>query len=886
MAKNEIVNVLTIKTEQSQQTIKGLKKEIADLKKSLDIAVIGSDDFERASKELAMAQAELKTVMADGKKTADNIEGSYNHLAATMAELKKQWKATADEVKRNEIGQQIDTINSKLKELDGTIGNNQRLVGSYAEEFKKALAEQDDATIGTRTKLESLQKVATGLASGYAAVQGAMTLLNIENENLQKAMVKVQSAMAIAQGVGGMKDLVEGLSRAKVAFGGAINGCKMFITGLSGVKKAIIGTGIGALVVAVGLLIAHWDTIAKKLGIVKKEQSEVNEVIKKNIEIENTRNEKINSSIGTVLGKYKLLQKQWKELSTDQQKNTWIKENQTAFNQLGIAVGSVNDAQKVFIDNSPLVIKALKDQARARAMASLYEEAIAKQFKAQKKFDEEKKTAQSKYPEGYRPSSAEETAAGLNDNDFLTVTVENSWFAQNIQGKPRLEAKPTDAVDYTGSQKLQNQYLKPVRDEVTALNNEVAILEKAYTEAEESAAASMKAIKQAGINVVSGTATGGGGGGKTPAEEAAEAALENAKTIAERARKALIDTEKEELEELERVYLEEKALLAQHGIDTAKLTDEYTKNKAAIEKKYRKEKERLDAEADAKAKKYYEEKVAESEKRLTAKLGGIDKDTESKLYLNERNKPDGNGEINAIDNELAKLETLKNITNETLNLKVAAIEAEQALFKESSERWKELELEKVAIKEQTTRSLNEISEQYAEQEKARQKTVAKSITNTFTSALNSASQIISALQDGIDTSNKEGFEKNKKMQIANATIGMLVGITNAMAGAYTSKTGPWDWILAGIQAATIATVGGIQIANIKKQTFDGGGDSGAGVSPSSIGINTEMPVAYTRNLMGDAETETLNQEQRVYILESDIEESGRRVEVRDSNTNF
>ena len=38
MAKNEIVNVLTVKTEQSQNTIKGLKKEIADLKKNLESA--------------------------------------------------------------------------------------------------------------------------------------------------------------------------------------------------------------------------------------------------------------------------------------------------------------------------------------------------------------------------------------------------------------------------------------------------------------------------------------------------------------------------------------------------------------------------------------------------------------------------------------------------------------------------------------------------------------------------------------------------------------------------------------------------------------------------------------------------------------------------------
>ena len=61
MAKNEIVNVLTVKTEQSQNTIKGLKKEIADLKKNLESAEIGSDKFTQASRDLAKAQAELKS---------------------------------------------------------------------------------------------------------------------------------------------------------------------------------------------------------------------------------------------------------------------------------------------------------------------------------------------------------------------------------------------------------------------------------------------------------------------------------------------------------------------------------------------------------------------------------------------------------------------------------------------------------------------------------------------------------------------------------------------------------------------------------------------------------------------------------------------------------
>lgn len=848
MAKNEIVNVITIKTEESQQTIKGLKKEIADLKKSLDTAVIGSDEFERASKELAMAQAELKTVMADGKKTTDNMEGSYNHLVATMAELKKQWKATADEVKRNELGQQIDSINNQLKELDGTIGNNQRLVGSYAEEFKKALGESDDATIRTRTQLESVQKVTAGLANGYAAVQGAMTLLNIENENLQKAMVKVQSAMAIAQGVGGMKDLVEGLSRGKVAFQGALNGCKAFIGGLNGVKGAIIGTGIGALVVAVGLLIANWDKISKMMENINPQQKAAKAARELNLEITKLANQ----SAGDKIAKVKELSLAYSKLGDNlNAKKQFVIDYKDELANMGIEMNNVNDADEIFVNNTNAYITALMARAKADALRQKATEDYKKGLDIIA--EAEKKAVE----------AAQNTLNGINGGPIDKIKMLFGIYDLSTVGE-----------DFTEAKRLMEDNFKSLFEQATKLDAEADKL--------------LKKKKKSGGN-------GGGGSGKSDAQKEAEERAKTQAKVLEEFRVSQLTEEEKLYDNLEKRYQEylklfegdtEKQLLVVQWY-----TDEYTKlvekelderikADEQIAKSAEETRQRI-AEAD---KQRYADAVAESEQRLDRKMQGIDSGAETAMYLNERQKPEGNGEINAIDNELSKLETLKNITNEQMNLKVAAIEAEQALFEESSARWIELENQKVALREQTNRTLLELEDQLKQQTDAKQRALAGSITKTFTAAMQSASAIIGALQEGIDTTTKEGFERNKKMQIAQATIQMLVGITSALAGAYTTKSGPWDWVLAGIQAATIGATGAIQIANIKKQTFDGGGSGSASVSPS-MGF-ADVPVSYTRNLMGDKETENLNQEQRVYILESDIEESGRRVEVRDSNTNF
>ena len=383
MAKNEIVNVLTIKTEESQKTIKGLKKEIADLKKVLENTTIGTEEFDKASKELVAAQLELKTAMSGNKQQTEALAGSYDYLVAEMAKLKKEWRATADEAKRNEIGKEIDNINTQLKELDETIGNNQRKVGAYAEEFakalnqnndnvaasatafKQALAEQDDATISTRTKLESLQKVTSGLTSGYAAVQGVTALLGIENENLEKTFVKLQAAMAIAQGVGGMKDLVEGLSRGKVAFAGAVNGTKMFITGLNGVQKAIIGTGIGALVVAIGLLIANWDKITKMFENINPQRKAAKATAELNLEITKLANQ----SAGDKIARVKELSIAYSKLGDNlNAKKQFVIDYKDELANMGIEMDNVNDADEIFVKNTDAYIKALMARAKADAL--------------------------------------------------------------------------------------------------------------------------------------------------------------------------------------------------------------------------------------------------------------------------------------------------------------------------------------------------------------------------------------------------------------------------------------------------------------------------------------------------------------------------------------
>lgn len=58
-------------------------------------------------------------------------------------------------------------------------------------------------------KFKALSASLSGVAGGFAAVQGAMALFGAESENVQKTLLKVQSAMAISQGLQSIGESVD-----------------------------------------------------------------------------------------------------------------------------------------------------------------------------------------------------------------------------------------------------------------------------------------------------------------------------------------------------------------------------------------------------------------------------------------------------------------------------------------------------------------------------------------------------------------------------------------------------------------------------------------------------------------------------------------------------
>ena len=213
----DIKKIITVDTSQAVDALDKLKgatnqvdqefNSMKDAKDKMDSLKAGMMSLDETSEEYASTLKELQTlqdkynkVISDAKGANDAAAGSYNALSKQMSDLKKAWKATADEAERNSIGQQILEINDKLKGFDASIGNYQRNVGNYAAAFTEGLAEMADGfdTIvpGVKQTQESFGKLGVAMKSFSANPVGAfVTVLVTAFIALKKAVSDNEKAM-------------------------------------------------------------------------------------------------------------------------------------------------------------------------------------------------------------------------------------------------------------------------------------------------------------------------------------------------------------------------------------------------------------------------------------------------------------------------------------------------------------------------------------------------------------------------------------------------------------------------------------------------------------------------------------------------------------------
>ena len=808
----------------SFSSLKSAKSYIDRLRASLiDLDETSTEYAERVD-EIDKVQDKLnKAMKATGDKTKD-AEGSYNALSKQMSELKKAFKATNDEAERSKLAAQINGINDQLKEMDASIGNYQRNVGNYEGAFTKGLS-------GIADKLQALGNPLAIAKNGVNALGKAFKAL-ITNPVGAFIMVIVGAVKALKKGFEQSETASNSLKRAFSALQPVMNAISNVFTGFATIVGSIAEKAIPALVNGLQKASDWMMSLLNKLGIVSDEKLES---FRKSIEA----------------------QKEAVQVTQDlTNREIALTERKRKFQV---------DEAKAEMEVAELKSKAAdKDKYTAKEREKFLNDAIAKERAinneklalVQEEYDIMKKRSELTDNDAATNDALAAAEANLYNTKREYYAKEKELVAQKVAaGKELSDAEKKNAEK---AEEIKKEELKKVeeiqeRSELSLLSNkdrELKILEKKYNEEK----ALLEKYEKDTTKLTEEYE-------KKKQEIINSNGLDKAKEINERAVQSLMNGTDRQLDILKKRYEEEKKLLEANGINTVNLTKEY---------------ERQVAEAKAGA---GEGKINEINDNSS-----LERDIADKTIQNEFEK---NKKLLQIDRE--RLEGTKAIYEELYNLDGLSEEQKQ----EYANKLKEIDAD-----------LAENSKQMTDIKKEE----AMSLLNTYGQVAQGVGDLMGTIsdiwQDSIKERVKNGkiteeqgkkeFEQSKKLQIATAIINGLAGVATAVSTAMSLGpiAGP---IMAAVNSAMVIATTAAQVAKIKSTAFDGGGSVGGETAPQAAPapVAMEYVPSYITNVTGNSETVNLanavnegQKDTRVYLVESDIQEMGRRVQIRESESTF
>lgn len=205
---------------------------------------------EQLGKELANA---LPNAAGDFKELAANAEDTTTKFKTAKQELRELTNLiTSGELE----GEDLKTATARAAALTDEIGD-------VREQIKNLSSD----TRGIDTLIEGTRAV----AAGFAIAEGAIAVFGDENEDVQKALVKLNGIMAIQNGLQEAHALLLQNSNLKMRAAAIGQGIYNVVVGTSsGALKlfriALAATGLGLFVILLGTLVANWDKVKKSIS--------------------------------------------------------------------------------------------------------------------------------------------------------------------------------------------------------------------------------------------------------------------------------------------------------------------------------------------------------------------------------------------------------------------------------------------------------------------------------------------------------------------------------------------------------------------------------------------------------------------------------------------
>lgn len=299
-----------------------------------------------------------------GKALLGNV-GALTRVGITLTEHQKELIRTGDEYTRaatlaQAITDNVGNMNAELAKTDaGQVKKAQMAFAGIEVAIGKAIAPLQ----GLMNQFAQIGLAIGGVGQLAAAVTGLSRAIGITT--LATSIWSARSVMATA---------VTNLLAA--AFNGAAVGATTLKWAIRGLLSATL---VGAAITALGMGL-EW--LIKKLSGSSEASDKLNQKLK---ETGNTFEEQRKQALAPTLTKYQELQTKWKSLRSAHEKNQFLKANKDAFQQLGVSIDSVGQAESFFVKNTKSVQDAMYARAEAAAAAALAEQEMQKALELESK---------------------------------------------------------------------------------------------------------------------------------------------------------------------------------------------------------------------------------------------------------------------------------------------------------------------------------------------------------------------------------------------------------------------------------------------------------------------------------------------------------------------
>jgi hypothetical protein len=193
--------------------------------------------------------------MADKSVSIDLIIKS-SEAASSLKEVKQSLKDIKDEM---------------IKAGEGTPAFNK--LAAAAGQLKDKVDDANEAIKATNpNKFQALASFAASAAGGVSAVTGAMGLFGEQSEEVTKTLAKVQSAMALSQGLAGLSELPKAWNSLKAAMASTEIVQKLVTIGTRLWNAALLANPIGLIIAGVAALAAGVYLLVKAFNSSNEEQ--------------------------------------------------------------------------------------------------------------------------------------------------------------------------------------------------------------------------------------------------------------------------------------------------------------------------------------------------------------------------------------------------------------------------------------------------------------------------------------------------------------------------------------------------------------------------------------------------------------------------------------